>query len=172
MTTASHNRIPLIDFIKKALDHEGFMEKILEAPDNVTALLKQHIAQKHILLWTVHFSQGRNANITQAFECLTQEPAKNVVIPNIGKRVLEYFERKQAGRGGYARATYGHLPALEVKGGGEHKDYFLIGCIEVVLLKPIEHIFPTRQQQQQQSAEGEESGEKKLVPKREEKEAS
>ena len=66
-------RMPLIDFIKMDLDQDAFMEQILEDPEHVTAFLKQHISQKHILLWTLHFSQWRNENITQAFECLTQE---------------------------------------------------------------------------------------------------
>ena len=169
MSSASHCRMPLIEFIKMEMDQDAFIEQILEDPNRVSTLLKQHIAQKHILLWTLHFSQGRNANITQAFECLTQEAAMDVVIPNVGKRVLEYFEKKQAGRGGYASETYGHLPALVVKGGGAHKDYFLMGCIDVVLLKPIADIFPQRQQPQQEDGECEA---KMVLPKKETKEVS
>ena len=55
------------------------------------------------------------------------------------------------------------------KGGGANKDYFIIGCVEVVLLKPIADIFPQRQQQQQ---EDQELRNENSMPKKEAKEAS
>jgi len=144
----------LIEFIKIELDEGCAIQKILQTPDYVADRLKKRIESKEILLWTVHFAQGRNADISQAFIGFTENPAKDVELPNSSSRLLEYFINKYKD---FKYPLFGNLPAIIARGGGIHKDYFLIGCIDVILLKPIEQLFPnpkstislTKQQQQQ-----------------------
>jgi len=127
----------LIEFLKIELGQMFVFKKILDTPDYVAGRLKHRINSKDILLWTKHFAQQRNADISQAFTGFTAHPARVTQIPNTNKKILQQFESKYQ----VDYPLFGDLPALIVKGGGTHKDFFLMGCIEVVLLKPIEQIF-------------------------------
>ena len=144
MATFNTGRMQLIDFLKLELGQDFFTKKILQSYEYAALRLKEHIARNEILLWTTHFAQGRNADISQAFEGFTPFAARDFELPNMGGRsVLKHLEKKY----GSSYRKYGDLPALVVKGGRNHIDYFLIGCIDVLLLVPIDKIFPSNKQQ-------------------------